>query len=265
MHNAAFAALGLAWRYELLPVPPEELAQAVEMLEAEGWRGANVTVPHKEAVIGLLDDVDGTARAIGAVNTIVARKGDLVGTNTDAAGAMEALRAGGFEPAGRRALVLGAGGAARAVVHGLVGAGCGVTVHNRTPERAAVVARDVGTVGRPVVAATSLADLDLDAFDLLVNATAVGMAPHGDASPWPEALPLPVRWTVFDLVYNPAETRLLARARMAGARVVGGLPMLVQQGALAFQLWTGEPAPVDVMYAAARQALATAGEYTKHE
>ncbi|MBN1661146.1 MAG: shikimate dehydrogenase [Anaerolineae bacterium] len=255
MHNAAFAALGLSWRYEPLAVPPEDLAHAVERLAAEGWRGANVTVPHKEAVVGLLDDVDGPARTIGAVNTIVTRQGGLVGANTDAPGAMEALRQGGFEPAGRRALVLGAGGAARAVVYGLLSAGCGVTVHNRTPERAAMLARDLGGVGPPVVTASNLADLDLGAFDLLVNATSAGMAPHVAASPWPEALPLLAQWTVFDLVYNPAETRLLARARAAGARVVEGLPMLVQQGALAFRLWTGATAPVGVMDAAARHAL----------
>ena len=257
MHNAAFEKLGMAWHYCLLAVPSEGLGQAVRRLKTEGWRGANVTVPYKEATVGLLDETDGTARAIGAVNTIVVQEGRLLGTNTDAAGATEALRAAGFEPAGRQALVLGAGGAARAVVHGLLSAGCQVTVHNRTAARAQALARDVGQ-GRPsVLVAGRLADLALDTFDLLVNATLVGMAPRAEASPWPEDLSLPVHWIVFDLVYNPPETRLLARARAAGARVLCGLPMLVHQGALAFRLWTGEPPPLEVMDLAARRALAS--------
>jgi shikimate dehydrogenase len=259
MHNAAFERLGLDWRYELLPVPPGELDRAMGMLRAGAWRGANVTVPHKQAVLGLLDEVDATARTVGAVNTILVREGRLVGTNTDVEGAMLSLRGVGFDPAGRRALVLGAGGAARAVVHGLAGAGCQVTIHNRAAARALDLAHQMSTAGRPVAAAATLEELDLDAFDLLVNATPAGMAPRAETSPWPEGLPLPGQWTVFDLVYNPAETRLLARARVAGARLLGGLPMLVYQGALAFELWTGIKPPVDVMYAAARRALASMG------
>jgi len=161
----------------------------------------------------------------------------------------------GFEPAGRQALVLGAGGGARAVVYGLARAGCQVTIYNRSVARGEALAREMGMPGQRVVAAASLAELDLEAFDLLVNATSLGMAPHVTESPWPENLPLRAHWTVFDLVYNPPETRLLARARAAGARVLGGLPMLVHQGALAFQLWTGECPPVEVMERAAREAL----------
>jgi shikimate dehydrogenase len=165
------------------------------------------------------------------------------------------LRAGGFEPAGRRALVLGAGGGARAVVYALGRAGCAVALHNRTALRAGALAREFDALGLPVTPVAGLGRLDLDAFDLLVNATSVGMAPGVDASPWPDALPLPAHWSVYDLVYNPAQTRLLARAEDAGARAIGGLSMLVHQGALAFRLWTGEPAPVDIMHAAAREAL----------
>jgi len=257
MQDAAFRALGLPWRYELLPVPPGELAAAVAALEEQGFAGANVTVPHKEAAVALVDQVEAGAQAIGAVNTLVRRGGVWLGTNTDAAGFMAALRGAGFEPAGRRALVLGAGGAARAVVYALGQAGCPAVVYNRTVERARRLAQELASPGAAAATVVaSLAGLDLDGLDLLVNATALGQWPRAEASPWPEALPLPAHWTVFDLVYNPAETRLLARARATGATAVSGLEMLVQQGALSFTLWTGLAAPLQVMRTAARQALA---------
>jgi len=257
MQNAAFQALGLPWRYELLPVPPDELATAVAGLEGRGFRGANVTVPHKEAALALVDEADADGRAIGAVNTLVRRGGGWLGANTDAAGFLAALREGGFEPAGRRALVLGAGGAARAVVYALGQAGCAVIIHNRTAERAVRLCADLGAgVAAPLAVAPSLTGLDLDAMDLLVNATPLGQWPAADALPWPRSLPLPAHWTVFDLVYNPVETRLLARARAAGATPVDGLEMLVHQGARSFRLWTGREAPLEVMRAAARQAVA---------
>jgi len=257
MQNAAFRALGLPWRYELLPVPPDELAAAVDGLEGRGFQGANVTVPHKEAALALVDEADADARAIGAVNTLVRRGGGWLGTNTDAAGFLAALQEGGFAPAGRRALVLGAGGAARAVVYALGQVGCAVAVHNRTAERAVRLCAELDAVAAASMAvAPSLAALDLDAIDLLVNATPVGQWPAADASPWPQSLPLPAHWIVLDLVYNPIETRLLARARAAGATAVDGLEMLVHQGALSFHLWTGQEAPLDAMRAAARQAVA---------
>lgn len=262
MHNAAFQALRLAWRYELIPAPPGELAATLAGLHGRGFRGANVTVPHKEAMLAHLDEIEEGARAIGAVNTLVAAGGGWIGTNTDAAGFLAALRQAGFAPADRRALILGAGGAARAVVYALGQAGCRTVVYNRTQERARRLVRELsitGTAtasGAPSATATaSLGELEVDDFDLLVNATPVGQWPQTPSCPWPEALPLPSHWTVFDLVYNPAETRLLARARAAGATVVGGLEMLVHQGALGFRLWTGRDAPLEVMRAAARRAL----------
>lgn len=266
MQNAAFRALGLPWRYELLPTRPGELAAVVAGLEGQGFRGANVSVPHKQAVVPFLDVVDEEGRAIGAVNTLVRRDGGWLGTNTDAAGFLAALRGTGFEPAGRRALVLGAGGAARAVAYALGQVGCAAVVHNRTAERArrlvAELAPVAGSGAAAARVATSLAALELDGVDLLVNATPVGQWPETEASPWPEALPLPSHWTVFDLVYRPAETRLLARARAAGARGIGGLEMLVQQGALSFRLWTGRDAPLEVMRAAACWALASSASQT---
>jgi len=252
MHNAAFQALGLPWHYNLLPTPPDQVEAMLARLKAQGYRGANITVPHKQAVMPHLDEIAGAARAIGAVNTLVARRGRLAGHNTDTAGFLAALREAGFEPAGKRALVLGAGGAARAVIYALNRAGCAVAIHNRTLRRAGDLIRALDVPARLV---PDLPALELTTIDLLVNTTPLGMTPHIDVSPWPETLPLPARWTVYDLIYNPAKTRLLARARAAGATAIGGLGMLVHQGALAFELWTGQLPPVEVMRAAAQTAL----------
>jgi shikimate dehydrogenase len=260
MHNAAFEALGLDWCYSLLPTPPGSVEARLAELKARGFRGANVTVPHKQTVMPFLDEIDEAALAIGAANTILVQGDRLIGCNTDAGGFLNALRDAGFEPSDRRALVLGAGGAARAVVYALVRSGASVVLHNRTASRAAKLARSMqdtslqGSVAW-MAAETSLADLPLASFDLLVNTTPVGMWPKTDANPWPERLPMPSRWTVNDLVYNPAQTRLLARAQAAGAAVVGGLGMLVHQGALAFEMWTGQAPPADVMHVAAERAL----------
>jgi shikimate dehydrogenase len=261
MHNAAFRVLGLDWAYELRPVPPRGLAAAVESLRGARFGGANVTVPHKQAIIPWLDGIDDDARGIGAVNTVVPRDGRLWGYNTDAGGFLTALDAAGFRPAGRRGLLLGAGGAARAVAYALASAGCQVSIHNRTPQRARRLAADLADILPDALvgvlpAEMGLAGLEAGDFDLLVNATSLGMWPRPDASPWPEGQPIPARWMVFDLVYNPLETRLLRQARAAGAQAIDGLGMLVHQGALAFTLWTGRTAPIDRMYSAALQALA---------
>ena len=260
MHNAAFQALGLGWRYELLPVPPGQLGAALADLSAGDFGGANVTVPHKSAVVAYLDEIDAAAQAIGAVNTIAVQGNRLLGHNTDAAGFVEALREEGLEPSGRRALLLGAGGAARAVAFALAQAGCAVAIYNRTMVRAAELAHDMQDLGLRAPVAwvpgeAALEELDLARFDLLVNATTAGMWPNCEDTPWPEALALPSHGTVFDLVYNPLETRLLRQAHLAGARTIDGLGMLVWQGALAFELWTGQKPPADLMRAAALEAL----------
>jgi shikimate dehydrogenase len=227
-------------------------------LKSAGFRGANVTIPHKQAVLPYLDQITADARAIGAVNTIRIEGESLLGYNTDGSGFVAALREGGFEPSGRRALVLGAGGGARAVVYALAQAGCAVAIQNRTEKRATRLAGEMAELGfgsQVVWMHGGPTRADLEAFDLLINATSVGMWPQEDASPWPETLPLCSHWTVYDLVYSPQETRLLSLARAAGVTAVGGLGMLVHQGALAFELWTGHSAPIDVMRAAAREAL----------
>lgn len=258
MHNAAFQALGLNWEYLLLPVAPEYVADAVRGLRAFGFAGANVTVPHKQAVMAGLDEVTVEARAIGAVNTIVNREGWLVGHNTDALGFLRALREAGVEPRGCRAVVLGAGGAARAVVYALLAARAQVTIANRTVGTARRLGNEFGALfGARVLVLPLTMDLArvLVAADLLVNTTSVGMARPGDprpgADPLPAGLALRAGIAVNDLVYAPLETALLCRARAAGAQTVDGLGMLVHQGAAAFELWTGQKAPVETMRAAA--------------
>jgi len=268
MHNAAFDALGLNWRYVPLPVLPGRVEAAVRGLAALGFRGANVTVPHKQAVIATLDSIGDSATRLGAVNTILIERGEdgstkLEGHNTDATGFIGALRMGGYEPEeGRRAVVVGAGGAARAVVFGLLRSGSGeILVLNRTFQRAETLVSDLrGFSDQGFRLHTQPLTLEIliesaRRADLLVNATSVGLWPRTEISIWPESVDLPAHLTVFDLVYRPLETRLLRMARESGASAINGLGMLVRQGAVAFEMWTGEPAPVDVMRAACERVL----------
>ncbi|MFQ6100893.1 MAG: shikimate dehydrogenase [Anaerolineae bacterium] len=261
MHNAAFDALGLNYCYVPLPVEPGQVEVAVRGLTALGFRGANVTVPHKQAVIPALDSIAPDARELGAVNTLVVGR-DASGTpaisgyNTDARGFVGALRQGGFEPQERgRAVVVGAGGAAWAVVFGLLQSGIGeIVLLNRTLKRAQALVADLGGERALPLTPETLVE-SARAADLLVNATTVGMWPRVDDSVWPDGVAVPAHLTVFDLVYNPPETRLLRQARESGAHVIDGLGMLVRQGALAFEMWTGETAPVEVMREACERAL----------
>ena len=269
MHNAAFRALGLDWRYVPLPVRPDQLAAAAAGLAAMGFAGANVTVPHKQAVVPHLHHISAEVDALGAANTIVVRQDEggqplLLGYNTDHRGFIQAVRDTGVEPAGIRALVLGAGGAARAVVYGLVQAGAAaVVILNRSTARAEALAHDLGAGPQeraPRAVRLAAGPLSAEklvseaaAADMLINATSVGMSPD-DASPWPSRVPLPKHLVVFDLVYEPRQTRLLTLAEAAGARPVGGLGMLVHQAALAFELWTGQAVPVDIMRRAIEKA-----------
>ncbi|HDQ72407.1 MAG TPA: shikimate dehydrogenase [Chloroflexi bacterium] len=275
MHNAAFEALGLNWRYVPLPTPPGQVAAAVQGLAALGFRGANVTVPHKQAVIPALDAVAPDAQALGAINTLVVERGPALdqdldldldldldrgqpavvrGHNTDAAGFVGALRDGGFDPGEKKAVVVGAGGAARAVVFGLLQAHAReIVVLNRTGERAEALVADMRQhapddvhLCSSALTPQSLVESARTA-DLLVNATVVGMWPHAAGTIWPTDIPIPAHLTVFDLVYAPLETRLLQQARAAGAHTLDGLGMLVRQGALAFEMWTGIPVPPDVL------------------
>jgi shikimate dehydrogenase len=241
MHAAAYRALGIDAAYLAFDVPPARLAPAVAGLRALGARQVAVSIPHKEAVIALVDSVDATARRIGAVNTLVLRDGRFEGSNTDWIGAVLALERE-IDLAGRRAVVLGAGGTARAVVYGLVERGAEVVVLNRTPERAAALVRELGAAG-----AGPLDALAHTPHEVLVNTTSVGL--RADASPVP-ADALREGSLVLDAVYDPERTRLLRDAERRGARVVPGKWMLVHQAAAQVELWTGREAPVDIMAAA---------------
>jgi shikimate dehydrogenase len=235
MHNAAFAALGLDWHYVKLPVPPELFDRTVAALPGSGYGGANVTIPHKLAALSVADSARPAAAAIGAANTLTFRDdGGIEADNTDAGGFLAAL---GESPEGRRALVLGAGGAARAVVWALVEAGAAeVSIWNRTPERAQDLADAFGVraIARP------------EAAEIAVNATSVGL--HEGSLPLEGVEPPAV---AVELVYG-GETPFAGWARAGGARVVDGLEVLVQQGALSFEHWTGVAPPLDVMREAAR-------------
>jgi shikimate dehydrogenase len=258
--QAAFDHYGLDARYEAWEVPPEELVDTVARLKSTKILGANVTVPHKIAVMPLLDSVEDTARGIGAVNTVVKREGVLVGHNTDVVGFLRGLQEeGGFDPKGRNALLLGAGGAARAVAFGLLEAGVSrLVIVNRGAERAQQLAQELVTSFGPRVEARPWEDRaeSMKGCQLAVNATTLGML-HGPAEGETalNAVDISEGALIYDLVYNPLETPLLREARRAGAGVVGGLTMLIYQGAAAFEMWTGRSAPVEIMFQAACRAL----------
>jgi shikimate dehydrogenase len=236
MMNAAFRQLGLDWRYFRLPLPPERFEEAARALPGSGYRGANVTIPHKLAAHALADELSDPARAIGAVNTLTFREdGGIAGDNTDAGGLLDAIG----EPVSGTALVLGAGGAARAAAWALAQAGAEVTVWSRTSERAAELAADLG-VGHSERPGPS---------ELLVNATSVGLR-AGDTL---EGLPLVDARVVVDLVYSADPTPVVQWAEERGVRVVEGLEVLVRQGARSLALWTGEEPPVEVMRRAVLQ------------
>jgi len=259
--QAAFDYLGLDIRYEVWETNKDDLSKMVEGMRDASKLGANVTIPHKEAVLSLLDDVDNDARRIGAVNTIVNRGGKLTGYNTDASGFMRALRDdGAFSPRNKRAVLLGAGGAARAVGFALVdGRVRSLIILNRSVERGWALAWDLKVSDTEVVALSWKDGNTLTALgecDLLVNCTSVGMKDGSGEGKSPLGIGLiPKRALVYDVVYNPLETPLLAAAKKAGARTLGGLPMLVYQGAASFELWTGKSAPIDIMMRVAKRAL----------
>lgn len=258
--QAAFDAAGIDARYEAWPTSPDELAARVAGLRDDGVLGANVTIPHKEAVIPLLDRIDARARRVGAVNTIANQGGQLAGYNTDVAGFGRSLREdAGFDPLGKRALLLGAGGAARAVALALIeGGAAAVCVAGRTPERAQQLIADLhGMAGETVLSAARLDAPPMAGVDLIVNCTPLGTRGSEGESRSPIAAELLTAGAVvFDLVYNPPETPLVLAARERGATAVSGLGMLVYQAAESFRIWTERDAAVAAMLEAGRRALA---------
>jgi shikimate dehydrogenase len=250
MHNAAFAALGLAYHYVLLPTPSDQLKHRVRDCIEQGFAGWNITVPHKQAMLPYLDTRSEEVAATGACNTVLLENGKLQGFNTDIAAFMDGLKeAGGIVP-NSIVVVLGAGGAARAVTYALSRAGHRVNILSRRPKQAAELVEALSTHTENVTSKP----LDEDTLraclthaSLLVNCTPAGMWPETDASPLPEGISIPSGVLVYDLVYRPRPTLLLQFAKAAGCRTQDGLSMLVHQGAAAFKIWTGAEPPVDVM------------------
>ena len=251
MHNAAAAAAGLNWVYVPLPVHPDDVQTAVSALSALGFRGVNVTVPYKQAVMPFLDEVEEGAQAIGAVNAIVVQSSVLspqssvlIGHNTDWSGFLADLREQGVAVNGRDCLILGAGGSARAVAYALASVGARVRVLARRAEQAMeLVQRLRPFFTNAVLQAGSLTELTAVAQSLtaplIVNTTPLGMFPNVGGSPWPDERPFPDNSFVYDLVYNPLQTKLMQKAQSSGCRAANGLGMLIHQGAEAFRLWTG--------------------------
>ncbi len=259
MHNAAAAVLRLDYEYTATDIAPEDLSAALARLRAGEWAGANVTIPHKQSVLPLLDELGETAATLGAVNTLL-RDGEwLRGENTDVPGFLVEIDSFGVELVGRPALVFGAGGSARAVAFALLQRGAEVRILARNLPVAAQLARDLHrTTGGRLLnfewTPTNLGDAS-QGCALAVNCTPLGMTPQPQSTPWFPVVPFPPKMLLYDLVYNPPETMLVRQARSHGLRAAGGLGMLVQQGALAFAHWTGYQPPVEAMHAAAKKAL----------
>lgn len=275
IHTAALRDLGLKGEYELYSVPPlpegqDALDDLLDRVRQVDLDGLNVTIPHKQSVLTRLDALTTTAQAIGAVNTISRKNGHLVGDNTDSPGFLADLNRLGWSVLKNdhlHALVLGAGGSARAVTYALARAGWNVTVAARRLDAAQELAEAIQFVvgrtrpvgGRDPVTAIHLDKPALNILTLpprlIINATPLGMHPHEDESPWPLEVPFPPEAAVYDLVYNPPETYLMKAAREAGLRAANGLGMLVEQAALSFTIWTGRTAPRDAMMAAIEDYL----------
>ena len=241
MHNAAFAATGQMAYFNAFQV--DDLEPAIVGMRALGIAGLSVTLPHKTKVMEYLDWVDDQALKIAAVNTIVNRQGRLCGYNTDAAGALAAWQ-GKIELAGRRVLILGAGGAARALVYGVARAGGRVAIVNRSIERGASLAKEFG------VQSLTISEIENFQAEVLINTTSLGMVPESEQIPLSADLIEP-SMVVMDIVYNPLKTKLLEAAEKCGAVTIDGLEMFIAQGALQFEMWTGQKAPIKVM----RQAV----------
>ncbi|HXX59167.1 MAG TPA: shikimate dehydrogenase [Dehalococcoidales bacterium] len=260
MQNAAFQVLGLDYVYVTFRVKQGDVEKAVAGIRAMNMRGLNVTMPHKVTVMPLLDNIDPMAEKIGAVNTIVNNDGKLTGYNTDATGFLQALAEKSVEPAGQKVVLLGAGGVARAIGFALAEEGAHLVILNRKEEVG--WAKDLATrIGQSYGVPVAFGEMDRDTVgdalenaDIVVNATSVGMSPGAGQTPVEKEF-ICSKMVVFDAVYNPVQTRLLREAREQKAKAIDGLDMLVYQGAAAFEKWTGQAAPVDVMRQSALKAL----------
>jgi len=263
IHNAAFNHLGLDFVFLAFRVKAAELENAVRGMRGLGIHGLNVTMPHKSTVIAYLDEIDSAVKFLGSANTILNKNGKLSGFNTDGTGALKALRENGAELSEKKVLLIGAGGAAKAIAFSLAKEVGELAILNRTAEKAKKLAAALGrTLNKKVVGGSLSQDAlakNLRGSDVLINATNIGMHPRANQS-----IVLP-QWlrsdlTVMDIVYNPVETKLAKDAKAAGAKVISGVEMLIYQGAASFEIWTGRAAPIEVMRQAALSKLSSAGE-----
>ena len=260
MHNAAFRELGLDYLYVPFRVKKEEIGKAIDGMRALNLRGLNITIPHKVAIIPLLDELDPLAEKIGAVNTIVNNDGVLRGYNTDASGLLQSMWTNGIEPRDKNIVIIGAGGASRAVTFILADKKARLVILNRIQELdwAKELASQITQTFRQKIEALELTRENLakvlNKADILLNATNAGMSPNTEETPVDADLLRP-ELVVYDIVYNPSKTRLLREAEMINAKTIGGLDMLTWQGALAFQMWTGRKAPVELMKREAAKLL----------
>jgi shikimate dehydrogenase len=263
IHNAAFNHLKLDFVFLAFRVKAADLETAVRGMRGLGIHGLNVTMPHKSAVIGYLDEVDPAVKFLGSANTILNEDGKLSGFNTDGVGALNALRENGAELSEKKVLLLGAGGAAKAIAFSFAQEAGSLCILNRVPEKAAVLADALNRVfGKKIVGgalSSNAVQKNLQDADILVNATSVGMHPNVNQSlvapQW-----LKPNLAVMDIVYNPVETKLAKDAKAADAKVISGVEMLIYQGAASFEIWTGKSAPIEVMRRAALNKLSSAGE-----
>jgi shikimate dehydrogenase len=262
IHNAAFNYLKLDFVFLAFRVKAADLENAIQGMRGLGIHGLNVTMPHKSTVIGCLDEVDSTVKFLGSANTILNKDGKLSGFNTDGVGALKALRENGAKLSEKKVLLLGAGGAAKAIALSLAEEVGELVVLNRTAEKAKKLAEALEQISNKKVVGGSLSPdtilKNLQDSDVLINATSVGMHPEANQSI------VPPQWlrsdlTVMDIVYNPVETKLAKDAKAAGARVISGVEMLIYQGAASFEIWTGLSAPIEVMRRAAINKLSSVG------
>ncbi len=271
IHQAALEWYQLSGSYELFAIPPtncgnRELIELLESIRSGNFHGLNITIPYKRSVINLVDELTPIARSVGAVNTIYNRAGKLIGDNTDAAGFLNDIKGlayrcsdgleGFVNPENNTTvLILGAGGGARAVSYALATLGWDILISSRRPAQAKQLIKDMREPGCPGTFRSIAHSRDaimeiLPSINLIINATPVGMFPEISKSPWPTGMPFPEKSFVYDLIYNPPESRLLRESRSAGLPCANGLGMLVEQAAKAFELWTGLSAPRKSMRAA---------------
>lgn len=259
LHQTMIDQTGAAYRYDVRTVRPEELPAFVRWAKDGGCAGFNVTMPHKEAILPLLDEVDTTAASCGAVNTVCIREGRAIGHNTDGTGFLDSLAGQGFYPQGRTVLLLGAGGAAKAVGHALAAAGASrIIVCARRLERAAALAAQLPGCGEGIVLAQDAIQQAAAACDLLVNATPLGMAGSPAFARLDFLQAMPPHAVVYDLVYHPRRTALLEAAARQGLRTVGGIDLLIRQAVRAFTFFTGKTPDTAALYAALREPLGLA-------